>query len=95
MAIFMPLEYHFFNIILKDYNFLRFESQLKKLNCSVLPLLSGQGQNMFKILRFWAKFCDLNLAGEPRYSASCNIFTSNLLEDLPWRFLFCYEGKQL
>ena len=36
----------------KINKFLRFESQLKKLNCSIFHLLAGQLQNTFKILHF-------------------------------------------
>ena len=33
--------------------FLRFESQWKKLNSSVLSLVTGQVQNTLKFLHFW------------------------------------------
>ena len=36
--------------------FLRFETQLKKSNCSVFPLLAYQVQNIFKMLHFLVKF---------------------------------------
>ena len=41
----------------KITKFLRFESQLKKLNFSIFHLLAGQVQNTLKIWHFEAKFC--------------------------------------
>ena len=42
---------------LKVLDCLTFESQLKKLSCSVLLLLAIQVQNTFKILHFGVKLC--------------------------------------
>ena len=54
----MPLDYisQVFEPI-EITKFLIFESQLKKLNCSILLLRAIQVQNTFKILNFDVKFC--------------------------------------
>ena len=49
--------------------FLIFKRQLKKLNCSILFLLTIYVQNTFKTLHFKVKFCDLTQVGEVRYIA--------------------------
>ena len=41
----------------KITKFLKLESQLKTLNCSIFHLLAVQVQNTFKILHFLVKFC--------------------------------------
>ena len=78
--------------------FLTFESQLKKLSCSILLLLAIYVQNTFKILHLGIRFVsDLALVGEVKYIASCNILAvnNNQVKYFPQKLLFCHENNQL
>ena len=73
--------------------------QLKKIKLFNPPFTYNLIQNMFKILHFGVKFCDLAQVGESKvpYIASSNILAANNnpLKDLPLRFLFCHENNRL
>ena len=74
---------------------LRFGSQSKKVNYSVL-YLEMKSKARLKFCVFGLNFVSDSAQVGPEARciiASCNILAvdNNSLEDLPWRFLFCHE----
>ena len=81
---------------LERARFLTFESKLKKLNCSILPLLKIHCKTKPRI-----KSCILSLnyviwprSEEVRCIALCNILAvnNNPLDDFAGKLLFCHEN---